>query len=202
MWAFAWDTESLLHKPEDMTWDVYKEESGISIACAIPLFKEGLRLYGTRDDEPNDIETLRKDLLAAPFTVSFNGHGWDRVLVANTTGRPCPPTNEIDLWKVIRDATSKEKWEKGTWKLDSICKRTFRNGKTLADGAGAPSLLSQGKIATLVEYCIHDVMLTKALFHQMASKGYVVGPYNRVIDVSGVMNRELDRVGAAKALSY
>jgi len=160
-----------------------------------------MRVYTDQDEIPNDIESLRKDLIDAKFTVSYNGIKWDRVVVANTTGRPCPASNEIDLYRIIRLALGETKWEKGTWKLGTVCERTFGQGK-IRSGASAPTLVAQGQWGTLIEYCYLDCLLTKRLFFHILKLGYVVAPYNRIIKVGGVLRSELERVGASKTLSY
>lgn len=197
---FAWDTEARAGKPEGMSWDEYKMVCGVSVGATVPLFGEGLQLYTDQDEPPNDLETLRKRLMDAPFTVSYNGKGWDRVVLANTLGRPIPIGNEVDLWYVVKQALGNTRWEKGTWKLGEVCKRTLREGKTL-EGAGAPALVSQGRWGALIEYCTKDVLLTKQLFWHMVRYGYVIAPFSRVIQVREVIWSELDRVGATKIIS-
>lgn len=200
---FVWDVESRLPKLDqddsNEAWEEYKMICGISCAVAIPLYEEGVKIYTDQDEVPNDIESLRKDLLEAKFAVSYNGIKWDRVVVANTTGRPCPGTNEVDLYRIIRTALGETKWEKGTWKLGEVCQRTFGRGKTRS-GASAPSLVARGQWGTLIEYCYLDCLLTKKLFFHMLEFGYVVAPFNRIIKVGGVLKSELERTGASKTL--
>lgn len=198
--AFAWDLESLHGKPESQTWAEYKETCGVSVACAVSLDGLTTRQFSVNDEPPNDLESLRKSVLDADFTVSYNGKAWDRYVLAVATGRPCPPANELDLWDIIKRSLGGEKWEKGTWKLDEVCRRTLKEGKDRS-GAGAPSLWAEGRYGALFEYCLRDAELTRRLFWFMGNNGYVVAPYNRIIDISAVMKSELDRTGASKTLS-
>jgi hypothetical protein len=61
----------------------------------------------------------------------------------------------------------------GGYKLDDVAWDTIRMRKT-GDGAKAPRLYQEGRIAELLDYCIEDVRIEKTLFEFIVKNGYCV----------------------------
>jgi hypothetical protein len=71
----------------------------------------------------------------------------------------------------------------GGYKLDDVAWDTIRMRKT-ANGALAPVMYQQGRIAELIDYCIEDVRIERTLFEFALKHGYVVRG-NRAIPITG-----------------
>lgn len=61
----------------------------------------------------------------------------------------------------------------GGFKLDDVAFETLGLRKS-GDGAKAPRLFQEGRIAELIDYCIEDVRIEKTLFEFVVNNGHVV----------------------------
>jgi len=63
----------------------------------------------------------------------------------------------------------------GGYGLEAICEANFGSIKS-GNGAFAPVLWQQGKIGTVIDYCLNDVKLTKQLLDVALAGGRVIDP--------------------------
>lgn len=133
-------------------------------------------------DQENLAETMQKIVEQQPCIVSFNGIGFDSLVMAecidlDPTMRTTASgiiTEFVDgpwhsLWRSSYDILA-EIWkrygrntERGLNSLDSILAANGLRPKT-GHGAWAPKLWQQGKIAEVINYCQNDILRTKELF--------------------------------------
>ena len=66
--------------------------------------------------------------------------------------------------------------------LDDCCKANFGIRKS-GNGALAPVDFQRGKYGNVADYCLNDVRMTKKLFDQIISHGYIIDPkdQNRIL---------------------
>jgi len=81
--------------------------------------------------------------------------------------------------------------------LDEVAKRTLGEGKD-GEAIMAPQLYENGMFATLFDYCLQDVALTRRLFLFAQEHGGIIGPmaicspfHSRVVRGSGNLNGQL-----------
>jgi DEAD/DEAH box helicase domain-containing protein len=169
----VWDLESKESKEEDESWENYKARAGVGVAVIYDEDFDIWEVYGHRD-----LVELVKRLEGAEEVVSYNGVGFDHVVVDQAVGRRVWIQKETDLWIAIKEMLGPEKWPKGSWTLSEVCQRTIGRGKT-GTGVSAPSQLAQGDWAKVTSYCVNDVKLTRDLWRFVREFGYVVDPDGR-----------------------
>jgi uncharacterized protein YprB with RNaseH-like and TPR domain len=123
-------------------------------------------IYGAEN-----LTELAAHLNKADWLVSFNGLNFDVPCIEGVTGWEIT-ANHYDILDAIWKAVGKK--HKG-WGLGKVAERTVGLGKT-DTGEHAPELARQGRWATLIDYCINDVHITKELFFHILLEGFVVGP--------------------------
>ena len=134
-------------------------------------------LWDSEDDRPHiygeeNIDLCMEHLNKADMLVSFNGKNFDVPCLEGYTGIGIEVSQHFDILDKIWKALGSK--PKG-WGLGKVCERTL--GLTKSDvGEHAPALAEQGHWATLIDYCLNDVYITKKLFFHIALTGYVIGP--------------------------
>jgi hypothetical protein len=145
---------------------------------------EDLGFYTPGDKDPFDLYSLVRVLEGADEVVSFNGDRFDSQVLISTLSLPALRiAKSVDLLRVVLNAKGPVSYPPGSWKLDSICKRTLGEGKLLGDGAYAPQKAREGRWGELFTYCYGDVKLTRELYRHIVDRGYIVDPDNRVMGV-------------------
>lgn len=117
-----------------------------------------------------------RDLVAnAAGVVSFNGNRFDNPLL-EANGCGFPAEKSIDLAAIIWRAAGIPEGEhpKGL-SLDAICRANNLSGKT-GNAADAPQDWQDGKIGKVIDYCLGDVRITKALYFQIKLFGEITDP--------------------------
>jgi hypothetical protein len=163
------EIQDAITNPAD--WD---NTDKMKIACCVVYsYRENrYHVYG-----PNDIEYLRNILISADRIVTYNGNKFDLPIIFGLPNRTFPtglPSYDIlaEIWTSLHlDPLTFTDAHKG-YSLDRVCKYTLGKGKS-GSGAMAPFLFKQGDIWKVIDYCIHDVALTKELYD------YIV--YNKCI---------------------
>lgn len=61
------------------------------------------------------------------------------------------------------------------YSLDAVCARNFGVGKS-GTGAKAPIDWQQGRIGSVIDYCLDDIRLTKALFDRVVAGEPIISP--------------------------
>ncbi len=79
------------------------------------------------------------------------------------------------MLEVSRRAANASKWAKG-FKLDDHLKALGLPMKT-GSGALAPQWYQEGKIGTLIDYCMNDVTQERSLFEHIYLNGTVANEY-------------------------
>lgn len=117
--------------------------------------------------------------------VSFNGIGFDdKVINSCITNGVSLLTEHYDLLQEIWSAYGKRFKGSG---LDTMCSANGLGGKT-GHGALAPVMWQQGKLGSVIDYCLMDVKLTRDLF-LLSQRGPLKNPVGgelnlrRIIDV-------------------
>ncbi|HLA82543.1 MAG TPA: ribonuclease H-like domain-containing protein [Thermoleophilia bacterium] len=176
----VFDTEALRTKPPEMPWPTYRESAGMSVACTMSYPEGLLKFYSVADEELGDpsysIAGLADDLEAADLVVSYNGAWWDLPALSKTLGgRYVAPARHYDIWRAIHTALGGDRWPKGSWKLDRVSQTTLGLRKT-SEGAMAPSLWANRRLAELFSYVTRDVQITWRLFDHILTYGWVMDP--------------------------
>lgn len=155
----------------------------------------GISVIGAYDYETDRYHVFCKDnfsgfleLLAThTCIVGFNSRRFDnRVVLAQTEGI----VNE-NLEKYFKQATYdilEEIWKSlgldpdrfywgthGGYGLDVMCEVNFGTKKS-GNGALAPVDWQQGRIGTVIDYCLNDVRLTKQLLDRIRLCNYLINP--------------------------
>lgn len=136
------------------------------------------------------ISTMEDLVERQPLIVSFNGLMFDYVLMRALVHQRADELvgDHPDVAEQLRvccyafkDLVSSgydildEVWQsggracaKGVNTLDALC-RANGLGEKNGDGALAPALWQKGRVASVLNYCTHDIMLTKALFEHICT---------------------------------
>jgi len=148
---------------------------GISVICAYDYGESRYRVFCR--DNFEDFQSLAEDR----NVVSFNGLAFDDklceanglrvktqydILVATWVAAGLPP--EFSYPTHIG------------YGLDAICQANHIGRKT-GNGALAPIQWQQGKIGAVIDYCLHDVRITKLLFDEILSVGKLTSPVERKV---------------------
>lgn len=138
------------------------------------------------------------DLIAAADVVAgFNSILFDNEVLRATFGGPFTFGDGIDRDKKFYDALAdldsksydllRETWvaaglsptfQREThmgYGLDDVCRANGLGGKT-GNGAAAPIAWQQGRHGEVIDYCLHDVKLTKQLFDRAAAGVMLANP--------------------------
>ncbi len=128
--------------------------------------------YEVQMFDDNTTEPLVEHLMAADRIVSFNGIGFDIPVIAALHGKPVQHPQHIDILALIWQAIGKRR--KG-YNLNKVASRTVGMTKLYSDGASAPRLAREGRYAELFQYCLQDVLVTRALWHHIEDRGTIIG---------------------------
>lgn len=182
MQGLVWDSEALHPKKANEPWPEYRRRAGISAACTIDLESGLPTFYAASDHNGNSIGCLAYRLEHAPLVVSFNGKGYDNIVMGGCLGRYFEPRNEVDIYAKIKEALAGEYWGKGSWTLSRLGKDLLGVGK-VDDGAFAPSLWSGHEMGRLFTYLYRDVWLTWKVYEFGLENGYVLDPAGGKVEV-------------------
>lgn len=136
---------------------------GISVLCAYDYKTSTYRVF--TDSNQSDFAELCKDRL----TVGFNNKNFDEKVL-----KACwffDPSDSLDILASIKATTGTN----AGYGLDACCEANFGVKKT-GHGALAPVDWQQGKIGSVIDYCINDVYMTKRLFDMIRTVGGIRSP--------------------------
>lgn len=151
-------------------WD-NKRAMRMSVGCVYDIDAQAFRDY--REEEVAD---LIADLAAAKLVVGFNIKSFDyEVLTAYAPRAVLEAVPTLDLLEKVRDTLKRRV------RLDDLAKATLGQGK-IADGLDAVRWFRAGEFDRLIEYCRHDVIVTKDLYEFGRTHGHVLFP-----SIQGVM---------------
>ena len=170
-------------EPYHGDWGAFKADGGGGISAVVCITESfnGCNEYEICGDkttgslinmfDDNTTEPLIEHLMAADRIVSYNGIGFDIPCIAALHGKPVQHPRHIDILRLIWDALGKMR--KG-YKMDQVAERTVGMRKT-GSGALAPKLAREGRYAELFQYCLQDVLITRALWHHIEACGTIIG---------------------------
>jgi len=169
-------------------WKSY-DEMGVSCLC---LYDYQSGRYRVFDDK--NIEEGIQILITYDFISGFNTVGFDwKLLLASypnlgyiapdDLGRSRPSffdsaPRHFDVLREIWISRCLDPYvfnprTHGGFKLDDVAADTIGMRKTL-NGAQAPVLYQQGRLAEVIDYCLEDVRIEKTLFEFACKYGYIV----------------------------
>lgn len=150
------------------------DEMGISVCVIFDYAEMRYRVF----DDKNSQEALNI-LKSYDLVVGFNTVGFDWKLVnatwkseAERRSKDYDVLREIWISKGLNPDNFVPQTH-GGYKLDDVAFETIGMRKT-ANGALAPIMFQEGRIAELIDYCIEDVRIEKSLFEFVVANGYVV----------------------------
>lgn len=150
---------------KEVKWST-PEKMGISVGCAFDYRDYKYRVF--MDDNMQELV----DRMNEPSTVivAFNHIQFDNNLLRKS-GYDLKPDSELlnyDMMLVSKKgANTTNPFHKG-FRLDDHLKHLKLPMKT-ANGAMAPVWWQEGKIGTVIDYCLNDVTQEKSLFEYMTS---------------------------------
>jgi hypothetical protein len=146
---------------------------GISVICTYDAYEDRFRVFcGDNFHEFQQMLELRYPL------VTFNGINFDdKVLKEN--GIIVPGGKSIDLlreiWKAAGLGPEYQYPTHAGYSLDAICKANGLKSKT-GNGTKAPVDWQQGKIGSVIDYCLNDVTITRNLYRLIVNPGFLIDP--------------------------
>jgi hypothetical protein len=126
---------------------------GISVICAYDMLEGRHRVF-LKDNfaEFFELMSLRTHL------IGFNNIGFDNKVLSHHGTLPL--TGYYDILSEIWTTHGKRFTGSG---LDAVCTANGLGGKS-GNGALAPEQWQRGEFGSVIDYCLHDVMLTLKLF--------------------------------------
>lgn len=154
---------------------------GISVICAYNYVDDQYLVFCK--DNIREFFELGKD---SQLMVGFNNISFDDSVIKATYPQhgyahsaPYAFTKRYDilreLWKAAGFGPEYNQSTHAGFGLDACAKANFGKSKT-GSGADAPVLWQRGQIGTVINYCLHDVYLTKLLFDRIMRDGYLIDP--------------------------
>jgi DEAD/DEAH box helicase domain-containing protein len=170
----CWDLE--IAKPIPLKngkpdWD-YARAGDCGISCVV-LYDSQTERYHLYD--MHNLPECVAHLNSADLIVGYNSIEFDTSVLQNVSGSQLTaPQYDIlsEIWRALGH------YQKG-YKLGDVCGRALNLEKS-GSGESAPSLAAQGRWAELMDYCLNDVALTKALYNYVVDEG-------GILDVNGHM---------------
>lgn len=147
---------------DDDRWQAVRDgEAGISAIVLYDNQSQRYHIYGKESlDEAVD------HLNTADLLISFNGITFDSEVIHGVTGRYITVAQYDILQEIWKALGHKQKG----FRLQEVATRTLGLSKN-ANGEGAPTMAKKGHWATLFDYCLNDVHITRALFNHTVTKG-------------------------------
>ncbi len=148
---------------------------GIAVICCYDYKTDRTRVF-SRDN----ISLFPKLVETHDVVVGFNNSRFDnRVLAANMLAVPEALSYDLltEIWRGLGLSDEFNFQTHGGYSLDAMCQANFRTGK-VGNGADAPLAFQRGNIGQVIDYCLHDVHLTKRLLDRVIRQGTLVDPKN------------------------
>lgn len=143
---------------------------GISVIGAFDYVQQRYRVF--QEDNFGDFEKLVE---ASELLVGFNHIGFDNKVVKACL-EACNVCEDIKVYdlmiEMMRAADTDSR--KG-FSLDATAQANLKTGKS-GDGGLAPVNWQEGRRGSVIDYCLEDVRLTKALFDRVKATGGLRDP--------------------------
>jgi DEAD/DEAH box helicase domain-containing protein len=145
-------------------WD-NKRQMRMSVGVVYDMAREEFREY-----MENEVRELVDDLTRAPMVIGFNIRNFDyEVLTAYV------PRARLDAIPTLDILESVHRVLRRRVRLDDLTKATLGANK-IADGLDAVRWFRERNLAKLIEYCRHDVALTRDLYLYGLEHGHILYP--------------------------
>lgn len=143
---------------------------GVSVIGAFDFTKLHYRVFCE-----DNFDAWRELTERSSRIVSFNGDNFDNPLL-DANGLGFDPAKSLDLAALIWALAGVPAGEhpKGLG-LDALCKANNIEGKS-GNSADAPQHWQDGKVGTVIDYCLGDVRATVDLYYQIILCGYITDP--------------------------
>lgn len=179
------------------------------IICAIPQKKKpkvsgvrycggwrdftgmGISVIACYDYNTDDVRVFCMDNLGSfqdlidsrKVVVGYHNWNFDDPLV-EAHGIKLPDKKSYDLYKEIYAAHGYKPAQRvGGMKLGDCVQANLNDRGKLGDGAMAPILWQQGKVGTVIDYCIRDVLLTRDLLDLVIDDKFISPKTRRFLKV-------------------
>lgn len=162
--TLVFDLETQRLASEVGGWD-HKREMRMSVGVVLDLEAGVFREY-----VESEVKELVEDLRRARLVIGFNVKSFDyEVLAAYVPREELDRIPTLDLLEEVA-ATLKRRI-----RLDDLARATLGKGK-MGDGIEAVRWFRERNYSRLIEYCRHDVTVTKELYEFGRANGYVLFP--------------------------
>lgn len=154
-------------------WADYKG-MGISCICAYDYTLEQYRVFC--EDNISGFQTL---IEAHDFIIGFNNESFDnRVCAASDIIIPEAKSYDIlkQIWLAAGLSPVYKKETHSGYNLDAVIKANLPNIAKTGNGANAPIDWQQGRIGTVIDYCMNDVWITKKIMDLVLMNGEIIDP--------------------------
>jgi len=153
-------------------WEDYR---GMGISCIGAFDYEQERYRVFCQDNLREFQEL---INAGRIMVGFNNIRFDNHLLRANDFK-IEDAKCIDLlqnvWGAFGLPPVYNKEIRAGYGLNALCKANFMISKT-GHGANAPVDWQQGRIGTVIDYCLNDIRLTKKLYEKIALTGSIINP--------------------------
>ncbi len=150
--------------PEDPSIECcggWRDFAGMGIACLCAYDSKEDRYRVFLEDNLQDFHQLA---LKRELVIGFNSLAFDdRLLAANGIEVKTDYDVLVEAWKAAGLPPYFVRGKSGGFSLGALCEATFGVGKS-GSGALAPVLWQRGERGQVIDYCLHDVWLTRRLF--------------------------------------
>ena len=165
---------------EDCTrgWNSH-DEMGVSVLVIFDYSTMRYRIF----DDRNHVEAMQilnnYDLVVGFNTVKFdwkllNATWPDESVIAPATRLSRDYDMLREIWtSLCLNPDNFNPATHGGYKLDDVAWETIQMRKT-ANGALAPIMFQEGKLAEVIDYCVEDVRIERTLFEFICDHGFVV----------------------------
>lgn len=143
---------------------------GIAVICCYDYATDRPRVFCS--DNLADFGAL---LASHDCVVGFNNQRFDDLILA-AHGVELPEGKSYDILQEVYRGLGlvPGEYRKG-YRLADLCAANFRAQKS-GDGALAPIAWQQGRLGTVIDYCLRDVHLTKKLLDRIIRVGRLIDP--------------------------
>lgn len=146
---------------------------GISVICAYDYSTEKFRVFCA-----DNMQEFQKLVNESDIIAGFNNIAFDNKLCA-ANGITIPDEKSFDIlveiWKAAGLNSCYSYSSHSGFGLDAMCQANFRIGKTGYGGTAGVDW-QQGKIGTVIDYCLNDIKLTQMLLEKIIKKQKLVNP--------------------------
>jgi hypothetical protein len=145
----------------------------------------GVAVVGCYDYKSERVRVFCQDNLPHLFSllsdqecvVGFNNQRFDDRII-EALGYRIPREASYDIYQEVRHGLGLAPHERrGGYTLDDLSRANFRASKS-SGGAFAPVRWQRGEIGSVIDYCLHDLHLTKRLLDRIIRAGRLIDPNN------------------------